>query len=153
MQANEFQEIARSVILVLLVGSAVVTKKIINIIGNEKLSSSINKFFTVLVVIILLRIAATWLDFMLNLTMDIVSTIVGVGSYVYLFYVLFKFYMSLKRRDEDLHRTEGSILYVPPLNKEKIKTHIDGLFTELSYAKKKTTDLQHDIEETLKKYE
>lgn len=153
MTPAELSEISRYIVTASLIGCAVVVKLSSNIIDSKSLSSNINKVFKILVIIVFLRFLAIAIDSYFDLTLPIFSTTVGTGLFIYIFYLAFRFYMTLKTRDDELHKTEGSILYVRPLDKEKIQTLIDGLFTELGASKIKTNTLQRDIEATLKKYE
>lgn len=151
MELAQFRELAGYIVTALLLGCAITTKLITKVIGHRLLSQSINKVFKRLLLVVALRFIASFVDNYFHFRLPYFSTAVGIGLFVYLFFVLLQFYMTLKKREDEIHKTEGSILYVPPLDKQKIQNLIDGLFHELSANKRKTTDLQKDIESTLKK--
>lgn len=151
MDQKGLQQIATAAVIIILMICAVVTKMITRVIGSDQLSRATTSFFRILATLVILRFIAVGIDYYFGFRLSIFSTIVGVGSYIYLLYLLTMFYINLKRGEAELHKTDGSIIS-PILDKQRIGGLIDGLFYELSVNKKKTKDLQKDIEATLKKY-
>lgn len=150
---DDTKSVVRVLMVIILLGCAIISKLITKIIGNSRLSRLADSLFKVLIIVVIFKALSAWLDTLVLPEFAIFSTLASLVSYFFIFLLLLKLYISLKLRENELNKTEGSILYYKRLDKKKLSTLIDGVFDELRSNQNKTEMLHISIKNDLRNYD